>query len=85
MKTTNSETRAALLSSWDAARRQADRNGAIVLNAASFAGYLLAVGGTVAGAQALIPKADGSLFYARVHAALSAVEHEEHSAARVSA
>lgn len=80
-----SSTRSALLASWDAARRQADRNGAIVLNAASFAGYLLAVGGTVTGAQSLIPKADGSLFYARVHAALSAVEHEEHSAARVSA
>jgi hypothetical protein len=78
-------TRSALLSSWDAARRQADLTGAIVLNAASFAGYALAVGGTIAGAQALIPKADGSLFYARVHAALSSVDHEEREAARVSA
>lgn len=78
-------TRAALLRSWDASRRQADHTGAIVLNHASFAGYLLTVGGDVAGAMALIPKADGSVYYARVHAILASVEHEERETARVSA
>lgn len=74
-------TRSALLASWDAARRQADRTGAIVLNSASFAGYCLAIGGTIAGAQALVPKADGSLFYVRVMSALQLVEHEERTSA----
>lgn len=77
MSKNTTTTRAALLASWDAARRDADRTGAIVLNGASFAGYTLAVGGSVAGARALVPTADGSLFYARVHACLSSVEHEE--------
>lgn len=70
-------TRSALLSSWDASRRQADRTGAIVLNAASFAGYALAVAGSVSAARELVPSADASVYYARVRACLDDVEQEE--------
>jgi hypothetical protein len=71
-------TRSALLSSWEAARRQADHDGAIKLNAASFAGFVLVqAGGLVPLAIELVPVADGSLFYARVIACLQSVEAEE--------
>jgi hypothetical protein len=75
-----SSTRSALLKSWDAARRQADRTGAILLNHASFAGYALAIAGSPRAAIDLVPRADGSLFYARVIAILQSLEHEEREA-----
>lgn len=78
MPTTNTTTRAAVIASWEAARRQADRDGAIVLNAVSFAGLVLTqAGGLVPLAIELVPSVDGSVFYARVVACLQAIEAEE--------
>ena len=85
MTKTKSDTRSALLASWDAARRQADHAGAITLNAASFAGYALAVAGTPSAAIDIVPRADGSIFYASVIAILQSVEAEERAFAKVSA
>jgi hypothetical protein len=83
MMPTSSTSRSALLASWDAARRQADRTGAILLNHASFAGYALALAGSPRAAIDLVPRADGSIFYARVIAILQALEHEERGSAPV--
>lgn len=79
---TPTTTRSLLLKSWDGARRDADATGAILLNAASFAGYVLAVAGTVDAARALIPAAEGSVYYARVRSCLDTVEQDEREATR---
>lgn len=78
-------TRPALLSSWHAAQRRADTSGAVVLTAASFAGYALEQsGGQVHRARGLVPGGDSggdSLFWARVRSILDDVEREEREAA----
>lgn len=70
-------TREVLVKSWHAARRQAHSAGGVVLNAASFAGYALEAGGTVARARALVPSGDESPFWARVSSCLDHVATEE--------
>ena len=70
-------TRTAILSSWHAARRQADIRGAITLNAASFAGYALeTANGDVELAHTFVPQ-ELEVFWGRVHDALDQVSIEE--------
>ena len=71
------ETRAMLLSSWHAARRRADVDGAIVLTVASCAGLLIEqAGGDAVRAQAGCPM-EMERFWATVVDALRLVVSEE--------
>ncbi len=78
-------TRETILRSWWAAARMADSSGAVVLTAASFAGYALsAVDGDAALAHGLVPT-EASPFWARVHDAIDQVLAEESKPAAASA
>lgn len=80
-----SSTRTALLSSWHAAKRQADRTGGVVLNSTSFAGFAIEQsGGSVRMARALVPD-DVTPFWGRVRECLDHVESEERERAKVPA
>jgi hypothetical protein len=76
-------TRALLISSWHSATRRADREGALILNAASFAGYVLERGGTVEAARCLLPLESSSPFWARVRSYLDDVSNETPAGNRV--
>lgn len=70
-------TRELVLSSWHAARRKADRDGAVTLTAAGFAGYALEqAGGDAGAAQDAIPK-ELEAFWGRARDALKQIEAEE--------
>lgn len=73
-----------LAASWEGARKQADAAGAVTLNAPSYAGFALEqAGGLIPLAIELVPRVDGSVYFARVIAILQALEAEERE--RVSA
>ena len=70
-------TRELVLSSWHAARRKADRDGAVTLTAAGFAGYALEqAGGDARAAQEAVP-AEMERFWERATEALEQIEAEE--------
>lgn len=78
----SASTRSALLSSWHAAKRQADRVGGVTLNSTSWAGYAIEqAGGSVRMARAFVPD-DATPFWGRVRECLDRVEQEEHAATR---